>query len=705
MVSITRLKHWHLYESMPVPCLILAPDFSIVAANQCYLDENNITRQQAIGIPLLHLLAMPEAYRKELLASFHKVMQKAGSTDMLELPYCIKNNAPAIKEQERRSIKNISICNEEDGKVSHILHFAIKINADTSFLADITRNIIDPIITTDKDLNITRWNRAAEKMFGWTSAEAIGNNTIDILRAQLAKDTRKQIIHHINTGGYWHGEVTYLDKWDAEKFALCTVSVFRDGGGHITGNLILIKDITKRKEAETQLALLNRELETRVQERTAAIIESEAKYQRLFENNPLPMWVMNQADFRIIAVNEMAIAHYGYSREEFLNMTLLDIRPDDEKEIFLQADHSPSTAYENDNRGLWKHRKKNGEIIFVEVSVHNTSFENAAAKMILAHDVTHKIKAEEELARSQMRYKTTLNSMLEGVQILDFNWKYVYLNDTIVQTSKYKREQLIGSTIMEKYPGIETTKVFATMQRVMTNRMPEQVENEFVFPDGSVSHFQLSIQPVPEGIFVLSIDITDRKNAEKEIEESHASRQIMMQRVSDSFIALDKNWNYTYVNKAAGEMVKRTPEDLQGKNMFAEFPELVGHNLENIFKTALVTQQQMHAEEYYAPLDLWLESNIYPSPEGISVFLIDISKRKKAELERLQTEENLKAIFNNTAEGFILTDIDGIVKLFNHKVVNSFLRGVSDEIRTGESIFNLVEPERGLFFKDIFNKV
>lgn len=90
------------------------------------------------------------------------------------------------------------------------------------------------------------------------------------------------------------------------------------------------------------------------------------------------------------------------------------------------------------------------------------------------------------------------------------------MNDALVQQSKYKREELLGHTMMEKYPGIEKTGLFLVMNRCMQERVPAHFDNEFTFPDGSMGCFELRINPVPEGISILSMDISERKRAEKE---------------------------------------------------------------------------------------------------------------------------------------------------------------------------------------------
>jgi PAS domain S-box-containing protein len=110
---------------------------------------------------------------------------------------------------------------------------------------------------------------------------------------------------------------------------------------------------------------------------------------------------------------------------------------------------------------------------------------------------------------------SVLDSLLEGFQLIDFEWRYRYLNATVAKQGKSTKEALLGRTMMEMYPGIEQTEMFARLTRCMRERLPDRLENEFHFPDGSTAWFELRIEPVPEGLFILSIDITERKKAEE----------------------------------------------------------------------------------------------------------------------------------------------------------------------------------------------
>jgi PAS domain S-box-containing protein len=158
---------------------------------------------------------------------------------------------------------------------------------------------------------------------------------------------------------------------------------------------------------------------------------------------------------------------------------------------------------------------RDGNFIGVVLVFRDVEKERHAAKLLEQKVV----ERTAEVLKGEQKYRETLDNMLEGAQIIDRNWRYVYVNKELVQQAKLSREELLGHTMMEKYPGIENTPLFRQLQKCMSERIDSVFENEFKFPDGSVGCFQLSIQAVPEGIFILSIDISARKRAELELKK------------------------------------------------------------------------------------------------------------------------------------------------------------------------------------------
>jgi PAS domain S-box-containing protein len=112
------------------------------------------------------------------------------------------------------------------------------------------------------------------------------------------------------------------------------------------------------------------------------------------------------------------------------------------------------------------------------------------------------------------RYRRTLDSLLEGFQIIGFDWTYLYVNPSAAAHGRRTPAELEGKKIWEAYPGIDETPMFTEMKRCMDERVYGALENLFTYPDGHTCWFELHLQPIPEGLCVHSFDIQERKNAQ-----------------------------------------------------------------------------------------------------------------------------------------------------------------------------------------------
>jgi len=164
-------------------------------------------------------------------------------------------------------------------------------------------------------------------------------------------------------------------------------------------------------------------------------------------------------------------------------------------------------------------------------------------------------------------YRSVFETMHEGVQILDSSWRYVYLNPAAETHARQPVSDLIGRTIFEQYPGFEDTDIFQVMKRCQEQRVSSGIENRFEYPDGKEAWFDLRINPVPEGIMVLSIDITDRKRVELDLRHSKESLGTMLECISHAVIATDTHGYVRRMNEAAEELVARTLFEAEGMRL------------------------------------------------------------------------------------------------------------------------------------------
>jgi len=141
----------------------------------------------------------------------------------------------------------------------------------------------------------------------------------------------------------------------------------------------------------------------------------------------------------------------------------------------------------------------------------------------LHSELDHRVEERTaELEQVSARYVATLDRLLAGCQLIDFEWRYLYVNDAVTKHGRTTREQLLGHTMMECYPGIEHTPMFTVLERCMLSRTSGYIDTEFTFPDGTAGWFEISVHPAPEGIFVVSIEVTERKRAEVAVRQQLA---------------------------------------------------------------------------------------------------------------------------------------------------------------------------------------
>jgi len=158
---------------------------------------------------------------------------------------------------------------------------------------------------------------------------------------------------------------------------------------------VVVRDITQRKEAEENLQ------------------ESEARYRLLFESNPLPLWVYDLETLKFLAVNEAAIQHYGYSREEFLAMTIADIRPAEDVARLMENVRAVTSGI--DSAGIWRHIKKDGTLIDVAITSYVLEFAGRKAELVLANDVTDLTRAQKELKEKDLAIRRAYVDVLSAV--------------------------------------------------------------------------------------------------------------------------------------------------------------------------------------------------------------------------------------------------------------------------------------------------
>jgi PAS domain S-box-containing protein len=249
-------------------------------------------------------------------------------------------------------------------------------------------------------------------------------------------------------------------------------------------------------------------------------LKNQDKLVKSYFENAYVLMIAISSDEILIDMNEAAARLLGYSREEakgknWFDMFVPNAKREETKHLFHEMLNGSLRHVHSEHSVLTKQGEER------TLNFHNLLVSDEKGKTIgvlsSGDDVTNRKIAEEKSKKIENKLQISLDDMFEGCQIIDYDWRYAYVNKAAAKQGRRTKEQLLGRTMMEMYPGIERTKMFGHLQDCMTNRLPHQMENEFTFPDGSKGWFELHIEPVPEGVLILSLDITKRKELDEEL--------------------------------------------------------------------------------------------------------------------------------------------------------------------------------------------
>jgi diguanylate cyclase (GGDEF)-like protein/PAS domain S-box-containing protein len=277
-------------------------------------------------------------------------------------------------------------------------------------------------------------------------------------------------------------------------------------------------------------------------------------------------------------------------------------------------------------------------------------------------------QAHDDFQESELRFRSTLESMIEGCQIIGFDWRYLYLNDAAVQHSKQTREKLLGRTMMECYPGIEDSALFATLQLCMRNRTSHHMENEFIYPDGTRGWFHLSIQPAPNGIFILSSDVTQYKLAERALLEREMKLTTLFEILPVGISILDQERKVSYTNPALKKILGISEEGLaRGVYKNRKYLNADGTPMpvdELASSRALREHKEIDGVETGVVKEddsiVWTNVSAVPVdfPDWKLVLLTsDITERKQAEEASRKLEERFSKAFRGSPAGLTITSL------------------------------------------------
>jgi two-component system, cell cycle sensor histidine kinase and response regulator CckA len=255
---------------------------------------------------------------------------------------------------------------------------------------------------------------------------------------------------------------------------------------------------------------------------------SERNYRLLFESNPNAMWVFDVETLRFLAVNDAAVGTYGYSSDEFLAMTIEDIRPESDIPLLRSIVASASGMDRGglNLAGFWRHRRKDGTIIDVEVTSHAHEFEGRAARVVLALDVSERLRSEAALRESEVRYRELFENATDLIATTDLDGRITDANHAFTASVGYRLEELVGKPITELVPTEWHDELAAAREEKANDEQDATIyEHELVAKDGHCIRVEVASRLIKSdgeavGVEAICRDISERKLLEERLRQS-----------------------------------------------------------------------------------------------------------------------------------------------------------------------------------------
>lgn len=409
------------------------------------------------------------------------------------------------------------------------------------------------VVMVDAGGKIVLVNRETERMFGYAREELLGQPIECLLPKRFRErhvGLRGNFLTNPSARSLGAGRDLFAQHKDGTEFPveIGLNPVVSDTGLHV---LAFVADIRVRKQAEQ------------------ALHESEQRYRVLFETNPMPSWVFDRETLRILAVNDEAVRRYGYSREEFLELTIADVQPPEDVPALLENLRMIPEGFHK--AGTWRHRKKNGTIITVEINRHPLSWQGRPAELSVMNDVSERLQVEQDLRDSELRFRQLAENMREVFFLVDSQFR-----ETLYISPAY--EDIWGRSLQSAYSSPRSfvdavaaedrERLFANIARAQEGQAPDDIEFRVVRPDGTTRWVLARSVPVRNErgevyrIAGVASDVTARKQAEELIR--HLSQAV--EQSPAGVVITDTAGTIQYMNRKASELTGYTVAEAVGKN-------------------------------------------------------------------------------------------------------------------------------------------
>lgn len=543
-----------------------------------------------------------------------------------------------------------------------------------AFLNSIVENIPHMIFVKDaQDLRFVSLNRAGERLLGIPREKLIGKTNFDVFAKDEADDFTYSDLSALQNGQALDiPESTIHTKQRGQRVLHTKKIPIFNAEGQAQYLLGIAEDITERKRAE------------------AALQESERQYRSVVESVKEVIFQLNIAGlwtFLNPAWTEITGFSLGYS----IGTPISDyLHPADYQwhEQQFQALLSGAQPYcRHEIRCI----TQDGDWCWLEI--YAIRMLNASGVAIgisgTLNDITERKQAEAAWRDSETKFqKMALNIPGMIYQFLlrkDGSTKFPFVSPGCyelyeVEPSALETNAAVAINMLHPADRQEFTDAVAVSASTL---QPWQWQGRIVTPSGKLKWLQGAARPevLTNGDILwhgLLMDITGRKRAEEELQKSNQQVSKILESITDAFFALDPNWNFTYLNSRAEQILFQNREEVIGRCIWDVLPEAAASTFYQEYHRAVSQQVTVHFEEFYSPLGIWFEVQAYPYEDGLAVYFRDVTARKQAEAELMERSHlaTLSAeISSSLSRGGGLADIlEQAVEAIAHHLDAAFVR-------------------------------
>ena len=388
-------------------------------------------------------------------------------------------------------------------------------------------------------------------------------------------------------------------------------------------------------------------------------------FRLLFAAHPHPMWVYDLATLAFLEVNDAAIAKYGYTRDEFLGMRITDIRPVADVPRLLENVRSARPSL--DHAGRWRHRLKDGSLIDVEITSHALEFAGGPAELVVAQDVTDRLRAEEALAHERDLLHALMDNLPDLIYFKDGASRFVRLNRPVAEALGCDDPaEVVGKSDLDFYPEELAHRFLADERRVLTTGQPlrNQLEAQ-IGADGDASTERwLLTSKAPffdragrvVGLVASAKDVTEQRRAEEAVRHSEAQKAAILDAALDCIITMDDRGLITEFNPAAERTFGYRRADVLGEPLAETIvpPRLRDRHRRGLARylrsgnSTLLNRRiettATHADGSEIPVELTITPLSLDGRLAFTGYLRDLTDRKQAEADLRAAEARYRTL-------------------------------------------------------------